>query len=189
MATGTAATFASPGITVSVPDNSTTTFCATVTNGANQTSACSTSAVTYVEDSSLAPDPNDPGNPGGDTEPPETTITKDPPKRTDAERVKFKFVSDEVGASFQCKLDKRPFKACTSPKKIKVDEGKHKFSVHSESRATDHYLRRRGGHPGDSTRSTRPLRGAVRTGSNIENSPAMTTNPAETHRQAAKPSH
>ena len=129
VATGSAATLASPGIPVPVADNSTTTFFATATNGANQTSACSTSSVTYVEDSSLAPDPNDPGTPGGDTDPPETTITKDPPKRTDAERVKFKFISDEEGSSFQCKFDKKPFKPCRSPRKIKVDEGKHKFQV------------------------------------------------------------
>jgi uncharacterized repeat protein (TIGR01451 family) len=49
-ATGTAEAFASPGLTVSVPDESSTTFRATATDSAG-TSSCSTSSVTYVEDS------------------------------------------------------------------------------------------------------------------------------------------
>ncbi|HWN74053.1 MAG TPA: hypothetical protein VNN15_09630, partial [Solirubrobacterales bacterium] len=49
-ATGSASTFASPGITVSVTDNTTTTFYANATNGSG-TSACSTTSVTYTEDS------------------------------------------------------------------------------------------------------------------------------------------
>jgi len=65
-----------------------------------------------------------------DTDDPETTITKDAPKKTDATRVKFKFRSDEVGSTFECKLDKKPFKACSSPKTVKrLDEGKHRFQV------------------------------------------------------------
>ena len=47
-ATGSAADFASPGLTVTVPDNSTTTFRATST-GAGGSSPCSTSSVTYRE--------------------------------------------------------------------------------------------------------------------------------------------
>src|SRR5439155_25347077 len=49
-ATGTAASFASPGIAVSVADNSTTTFYATATDEGHA-SACSTSSITYAEDS------------------------------------------------------------------------------------------------------------------------------------------
>jgi beta-mannanase len=49
LATGTAAAFASPGIAVSIADNSTTTFKATATDTANNTSACSSTSVTYVE--------------------------------------------------------------------------------------------------------------------------------------------
>ena len=65
-----------------------------------------------------------------DTDEPETTITKDAPKKTDANRVKFKFGSDEAGSSFECKLDKKPFKPCASPKTVKrLEEGKHKFQV------------------------------------------------------------
>jgi hypothetical protein len=48
-ASGTATAFASPGLTVSVEDNTTTTFRATATDAAGNVSACSTTSVTYVE--------------------------------------------------------------------------------------------------------------------------------------------
>jgi len=56
VATGTAADFATPGLTATVPDNSTTTFYATATD-AEGTSECSTSNVTYREDSTRPPQP------------------------------------------------------------------------------------------------------------------------------------
>ena len=52
---GTAAEFASPGIAVAVADGSSTTLRATVTDPAGNTSACSASSITYVEDSTLPP--------------------------------------------------------------------------------------------------------------------------------------
>ena len=69
-----------------------------------------------------------------DIDPPKTTITKGAPKKTDKTKIKFKFTSSEPDSSFECKFDKKPFKPCTSPKKVKhLDQGKHKFKV----RATD----------------------------------------------------
>src|SRR5207249_3036416 len=50
-ASGSAASFASPGLTVSVADDTSTTYWATATDAAGNTSACSTSNITYVEDS------------------------------------------------------------------------------------------------------------------------------------------
>ncbi len=50
VATGPAAQFASPGITVSVPGNSTTTFYATA-RSANSGSECSAGSITYTESS------------------------------------------------------------------------------------------------------------------------------------------
>jgi hypothetical protein len=50
VARGTASRFKSPGISVSVPDNSTTVFRARAADGAGNTSGCS-AEVTYVEDS------------------------------------------------------------------------------------------------------------------------------------------
>jgi hypothetical protein len=65
-----------------------------------------------------------------DCEPPDTTITKAPPKKTKKKRVQFAFESSEpAGATFQCKLDGRPYKPCTSPLTRRVSVGKHKFRV------------------------------------------------------------
>jgi Right handed beta helix region len=74
------------------------------------------------------------GNNGGgntkDKTPPDTKIVKGPPKKTHKTTVKFKFTSTEAGSAFQCKLDKKPFKACVSPKKYKkLKPGKHVFKV------------------------------------------------------------
>jgi hypothetical protein len=68
--------------------------------------------------------------PPSDADPPETTITKDAPKKTRKHKVKFKFIADEPGSSFECKLDKKRYKPCSSPKKLKrLKRGKHKFKV------------------------------------------------------------
>ena len=65
-----------------------------------------------------------------DTDPPETTITKHPPNRTEKEKAKFGFTADEANSTFLCKLDRKPFKPCRSPRKYKeLDEAKHKFKV------------------------------------------------------------
>jgi CSLREA domain-containing protein len=65
---------------------------------------------------------------------PETVITRGPKAATRATTVKFRFSSDMPGSTFECKLDKKPFKKCKSPKKYKgLKPGKHVFKV----RATD----------------------------------------------------
>ncbi len=65
-----------------------------------------------------------------DKTPPQTKITKGPKAKTSSTTVKFKFTSSEPGSTFQCKLDKRPFKPCKSPKKYKgLKPGKHVFKV------------------------------------------------------------
>lgn len=67
---------------------------------------------------------------GKDTTPPDTKIVKGPPKKTHKTTVKFKFTSTEAGSTFQCKLDRKPFKTCSSPKKYKkLKPGKHVFKV------------------------------------------------------------
>jgi hypothetical protein len=81
------------------------------------------------------------GNNGGkggakDKVPPDTKIVKGPPKKTHKRTVKFKFVSTEAGSTFQCKLDRKPFKACASPKKYKkLKPGKHVFKVRAIDKA------------------------------------------------------
>jgi sugar lactone lactonase YvrE len=64
-----------------------------------------------------------------DTDPPETTITKAPKKKTKKRQAKFKFTSDEPGSTFQCKLDKKQFLRCLDRVKYKVKRKKHKFQV------------------------------------------------------------
>jgi nitrous oxidase accessory protein NosD len=64
---------------------------------------------------------------GKDKTAPQTTIVK---KRIKGRTAKFKFVSSEAGSTFQCKLDKRPFKPCRSPKRYKhLKPGMHVFEV------------------------------------------------------------
>lgn len=61
---------------------------------------------------------------------PKTTLTKGMPNRTDQHAGKFKFKSSEPSSAFECKLDKKKWKPCTSPKTLKhLDDGKHKFRV------------------------------------------------------------
>jgi CSLREA domain-containing protein len=75
-------------------------------------------------------------NAGKDKTPPDTKILKGPPKKTKKTTVKFKFSSTEAGSTFQCKLDRKPFKACASPKKYKkLKPGKHVFKVRAIDRA------------------------------------------------------
>lgn len=69
------------------------------------------------------------GEAPGDTTRPDTTITRKPPNRTGAGRVAYRFISSEADSSFKCKIDKRPLKPCTSPKKFKVGKGVHRFAV------------------------------------------------------------
>lgn len=69
------------------------------------------------------------GQPPG---PPNTTISRRPKRKvkTDANRARavFRFGADEP-SSFECRLDRRPFRRCSSPKKVRVGEGRHRFRV------------------------------------------------------------
>ena len=70
--------------------------------------------------------------PSPDTTAPQTTITKHPKKKTFSHKAKFIFKSSEPGSTFKCKLDKKKWKSCTSPKKYKnLKVGKHKFRVYA----------------------------------------------------------
>ncbi|HEX5375648.1 MAG TPA: CSLREA domain-containing protein [Solirubrobacterales bacterium] len=70
---------------------------------------------------------------GATTEPPpvpQTKITKGPKGTIEATTAKFKFSSSEKGSTFECKLDKKKFKPCKSPKTYKkLKPGKHVFKV------------------------------------------------------------
>ena len=62
--------------------------------------------------------------------PPETTILKGPKGKVAARNAKFKFASSDPGSTFECKLDRKPFRKCKSPKKYKnLKPGRHVFRV------------------------------------------------------------
>ncbi|MGH2953065.1 MAG: S1 family peptidase [Solirubrobacterales bacterium] len=65
---------------------------------------------------------------GADVTPPETTITKHPRKRSRKRKARFKFIADEP-ATFECRIDKRAFKPCSSPFKKRVSRKNHRFRV------------------------------------------------------------
>ena len=74
------------------------------------------------------------GGGGADTEAPETTIDKAPTGTISKDRAKIRFSSSEANSTFACKIDKKPYKSCTSPKTYRnLDDGRHKVLV----RATD----------------------------------------------------
>jgi len=59
---------------------------------------------------------------------PDTKITKKPAKRVTTGKVKVVF-SSEAGASFECRIDAKPWQPCTSPLKLRVKRGKHVVQV------------------------------------------------------------
>ena len=120
-ATGTAAAFASPGIAVSVADDSTTTFYATASNSAG-TSPCSSTSVTYVEDS---------------TAPSDTAVTASPTSPGNSRSPQWSFSGS---GTFECRLSggslTPTWASCTSPKTYSLTgqpDGIYTFEV----RATD----------------------------------------------------
>ena len=116
-ATGTVAEFTGAGITVSVPDNTTTTFSARAASAAAIDSSCS-NTFDYIEDSAA----------------PETTIDTKPPDPSNDTTPTFTFSADEANSTFECEIDGGGFSACSSPATLAaLAEGSHTFKV----RATD----------------------------------------------------
>ena len=79
------------------------------------------------------PPPAGGGGGSTDTTAPNTKRVKGPPRKGGPRLAKFVFTSTEPGSTFECKLDKAPYKRCRSPFKRKVSYGKHTLLV----RATD----------------------------------------------------
>ena len=105
------------GVTVSVPDDTTTRFRATVTDEANNPSACS-AALTYIEDSSA----------------PQTQIDTHPSTPSGSASASFAFSGTDAGgsgiASFECRRDGAAFAPCTSPQAYAaLADGAHSFEV------------------------------------------------------------
>jgi hypothetical protein len=111
---GSAADFAGAGITATVPTGATTTIFARALKTGQASSACSTSSVTYVNDSTK----------------PETTITSSPPGGVAKSlTISVGFTSSEAASTFACVLDAGASAACTSPRSITVTPGQHTFKV------------------------------------------------------------
>jgi hypothetical protein len=80
----------------------------------------------------VSPDPNDNTQFGPTAGCPNTRFTRKPKKETTKRRAVFKFTATPAAASFECKLDNKPFKPCTSPFRKRVGLGKHKMRVLAE---------------------------------------------------------
>jgi Bacterial Ig-like domain len=127
-ATGSSTTFSSPGIPVTVPANQPTSFWATATDVANNTSACSTAHATYVEDSI----------------PPAVTVDSGPTGTTTDASPTFTFsATDSVGPiTFQCSIDTgtASFGVCSGPGNTDTPSsplaaGSHTFRVQATDAA------------------------------------------------------
>jgi hypothetical protein len=99
-----------------------------------------------IDYTDLAPDP--PGNPfgytigagtppiAGDTTRPTTRITRGPSRLRTLHRATFRFTSNERGSTFMCRLDRRPWRSCSSPKTYRgLKKGRHVFRVYAKDKA------------------------------------------------------
>jgi len=69
-----------------------------------------------------------------DRTPPQTRIVSGPPRNTFKRLAKFRFASTEPQSHFQCKLDKKKWKACANPFKHAVKPNRHLFKVRAIDR-------------------------------------------------------
>jgi len=73
---------------------------------------------------------------GGDTTPPETTITSYPQNPTNSTSATFAFTCNEQNCTFECQIDGGSWETCTSPKTYtNLSEGSHTFSVRAKDSA------------------------------------------------------
>ena len=76
------------------------------------------------------------GGGGRDTDPPQTTFTKRPANRSSDRTPTFRFRSDEPRSSFQCSLDGKRFRSCSSPFTTgALSLGSHVLRVRARDRA------------------------------------------------------
>jgi hypothetical protein len=151
-ATGTAEQLAGAGISVTVPAGSTMGFWATA-EADGVTSPCS-AAISYTQQDAPPPPPPPPPpdpdpSPSGGSSPgggsagapkqgglayvtPHTRITFAPGVKTRARNPVFRFTDStgQEGTRFFCKLDRRSWRPCGSPQRLKqLKRGKHVFKV------------------------------------------------------------
>jgi hypothetical protein len=77
--------------------------------------------------------------PPRDRQPPQTRLAFHPRASLLTQRkwrrVAFRFASSEAGSSFRCKLDRKPYRPCTSPRAYSVKAGRHTFRAFAIDRA------------------------------------------------------
>lgn len=77
---------------------------------------------------------------GGNATTPTTKITKKPKKKRTIEtkraKVRFRFTGTQ-GATFECRLNKRSWKTCSSPKSYRLKPGKYRFGVRAVLNAVE----------------------------------------------------
>jgi Bacterial Ig-like domain/Abnormal spindle-like microcephaly-assoc'd, ASPM-SPD-2-Hydin len=121
---GSAAAFnGAAGVPANVADGSTTTFNANATDVAGNVSACSTTAVTYVQDS---------------TPPPAPVIDTAPTSPTKDNRPSFSFSDTEADVTFACSMTTGAddFTPCTSPSSyLTLPDGSYTFKVRARDAA------------------------------------------------------
>jgi hypothetical protein len=69
-----------------------------------------------------------------DRKAPNTRIVRGPARVTFKREADFRFASSEAQSSFQCRLDKKKWRNCTSPYKRSVKPGKHVFKARAIDR-------------------------------------------------------
>lgn len=85
----------------------------------------------------LAP-PSDvpPPPPETDRTAPHTTIAQGPQGRTRSRQARFTFSATETPATFQCRIDRKAWTSCTSPKTYRgLAKGRHVFAVRASDKA------------------------------------------------------
>jgi hypothetical protein len=74
--------------------------------------------------------------PPPDTKAPQTKIKSGPKGSTTSKKAKFKFSSSEGGSKFQCRLDRKAWQSCRSPRTYKnLKKGQHTFRVRARDAA------------------------------------------------------
>lgn len=74
--------------------------------------------------------------PLGDRDPPQTSITRGPPRRSRRRTPTFRFRADEPDSTFECRLDRGRWRRCSAPQRYrKVSLGRHVFRVRAKDPA------------------------------------------------------
>jgi hypothetical protein len=79
------------------------------------------------------PQPHKPSRPPRDRAAPQTRLLAHPARLLflsgRPRRVVFRFASNERGSRFRCRLDRRPYRPCSSPLAYRVAAGRHTLAV------------------------------------------------------------